>query len=299
MDELRALRYFIAVAEDLNFTRAADRLGVAQPTLSRAIRALEDAQGVVLFERTSHRVELTEAGRVLADEARALLDHADRALAATRAAGIGLHARVRLGFVIGAANGLLGAIVRELAAHAPGVELELQHLSVTDQIHALQQRRLDVGLLRLPSDIDPSALLVETLRTDQLVAAVPASADLPRGPTLALTALRDQPFVFWPRAMAPSLYDAIALQLRDLAGLTPRIVAESRDTLTLLAYVAAGVGVTLITGDTAAVVNRVGVRLQTLQPAPTINVAIAHRPHPTPATQALIDACRLAAATPR
>jgi DNA-binding transcriptional LysR family regulator len=294
MDELRALRYVVAVAEDLSFSGAAKRLGVAQPTLSRAVRTFEDEHGIVLFDRSTRSVALTHAGRALVDRAASAIEQADQAITAARRVAAGVEGRVRLGFVTGAANALLPDIARELRLHRPGIELDLQHLSVDDQITALHQRRLDVGLLRLPSNATTSRrLVIDTLIPDHLVAAVPATSPLARGDQpLPWTALRDQSFVFWPRAMAPSLHDQILQHLHTAGAFTPRIVLETRDTLALLALVAADIGVTLVTAGTARALRRAGVIYRDLADPPHATIAVAHRPDASPATRALLDACR-------
>lgn len=352
MDKLRALRYVVAVAEDLSFTRAARRLGVAQPTLSRAVRAFEDAHQVVLFDRSTRAVALTDAGRALVEQAVGAIEQADRAVTAAKWVAAGVRGRVRVGFVTGAANALLPAIARELRATRPGVELDLVHSSVDEQLVALRQRRIDVGLLRLPSDVlsgdlpgdavfgDAAAsavggggggpfaagppaqrLVVDALIPDHLVAAVPAVGPLATGADarvsssqpepllwearhgeprarepLAWEALRDQPFVFWPRAMAPSLHDAIMQHLRQAGGLTPRVVLHTRDTLALLALVAADVGVTLVTAGTASAIQREGVAYRRLIDPPQVTIAVVTRPRSSPAIQAVLGACRTAAA---
>lgn len=295
---MRMLRYVVAIAEDRSFTRAAARLGVAQPTLSRAVRAFEDEHDVLLFQRSTRLVELTEAGAVLVEQATIAVEQADRAIAAARRISAGVEGRVRMGFVIGAANALLPDIVRHLRTHRPRVELDLQHLSVDEQIIALRQRRLDVGLLRLPSEVTTGRLIVAALVPDRLVAAVPAAGALAAGDgQLSWLALQDQPFVLWPRAMAPSLYDQIMQHLRQVGGFSPRIVQETRDTQALLALVAADVGVTLVTEGTALALRRAGVVYRDLTRPPEVTIAVAHRPDPSPAMRAVLDACHAAAAS--
>jgi len=210
------------------------------------VRAFEDEHGVVLFDRTTRSVALTDAGRVLVDRIAGAIEQADGAIAAARRVAAGVEGRVGLGLVTGAANALLPDIVRELRLRRPGIDLDLRHMSVDEQITALHQRRLDIGLLRLPSNVITGRLVVDALVRDDLVAAVPATGPLAHGDKpLPWADLEHQPFVFWPRAMAPSLHDQIFQHLRTNGGFTPRIVLETRDTLALLALVAAGVAVTL------------------------------------------------------
>ena len=155
------LRYLVAVADELSFGRAATRLGIAQPTLSRAVRSFEDQHGVVLFDRTTRSVEPTAAARAALDDWRTAIAAADRALAAARGETGG---EVRVGYVLGVANGILPAAVH--AARERGVTLSLAHLSVDEQVAALRQRRIDLALLRLPAEVVTTALVVVPLHDD-------------------------------------------------------------------------------------------------------------------------------------
>ncbi|MEJ3657112.1 LysR family transcriptional regulator [Actinomycetes bacterium KLBMP 9759] len=289
MDELRALRYVLAVADELSFSRAAGRLGVAQPTLSRAVRAYEDAHGIVLFDRTTRSVEITPALAAALDDIRATLDSAGRALDAARGAGTG---QVRIGYVLGVANGLLPDIVRETRRRAPRLRLDLQHMSVDEQVLALRQRRIDLALLRLPADVVTARLVVEHLAEDELVLAAPsdhplATAEDPVDPAL----LRGEPIAFWPRGMASSLHDSITDQWMRAHGFGLRFTERSRDTMALLALVAAGEACTLVTASTAAAVARAGVTYRRIARPPTTTVAMVHRRAPSAATSVVIEAC--------
>ena len=292
MDPVRPLRYVVAVADELSFGRAARRLGIAQPTLSRAVRAFEDAHGVVLFDRTTRTVEPTAALRAAIDHWRTAIAEADRALAAARGETGGV---VRVGYVLGVANGILPDAGR--AARDRNLTLELTHLSVDEQVTALRQRRIDLALLRLPADVVTTALIVVPLHTDELVLSVPADHPLASAPEpVPGAALRDEPIVFWPRSMAVSLYDAISDQWLRRHGFPLRIVAETRDTTALLAMVAGGLGSTLVTASTAASITRSGVVHKRLADPPATTVAAVHRRAPDAATLAALAAFRTAAA---
>jgi DNA-binding transcriptional LysR family regulator len=292
MDPVRSLRYVVAVADELSFGRAARRLGIAQPTLSRAVRAFEDAHGVVLFDRSTRSVATTAALRAALDDWRAAITAADRALAAARGDTGG---EVRTGYVLGVANGILPAAVR--AARRRGVRLDLTHLSVDEQVVALRQRRIDLALLRLPAEVVTTSLVVVPLHDDELVLSVPADHALASAPEpVPGAALRDEPIVFWPRAMAAALHDTISDQWHRRHGFPLRIVAETRDTTALLALVAGGIGSTLVTASTAASLARAGVVHKRLEGAPTTTVAAVHRRLPETATLQALAAFRAAAA---
>jgi DNA-binding transcriptional LysR family regulator len=292
MDPVRVLRYLVAVADELSFGRAATRLGIAQPTLSRAVRTFEDEHGVVLFDRTTRSVEPTTALRAAIDDWRAAIAASDRALAAARGDTGGT---VRVGYVLGVANGILPAAVR--AARERGLTLDLAHLSVDEQVTALRQRRIDLALLRLPAEVVTTALVVVPLHDDELVLSVPADHPLAdAAEPVAGELLREEPMVFWPRSMAAGLHDSISDQWHRRHGFPLRIVAETRDTTALLALVAGGLGSTLVTASTAASITRAGVVHKRLEGAPSTTVAAVHRRLPDAATVTALAAFRAAAA---
>jgi len=292
MDPVRVLRYLVAVADELSFGRAATRLGIAQPTLSRAVRAFEDEHGVVLFDRTTRSVEPTAAARAALDDWRTAIAAADRAMAAARGDSGG---EVRVGYVLGVANGILPAAVR--AARERGVALDLAHLSVDEQVTALRQRRIDLALLRLPAEVVTTALVVAPLHDDELVLSVPADHPLAgAAEPVPGAALREEPMVFWPRSMAAGLHDSISDQWYRRHGFALRIVSETRDTTALLALVAGGLGSTLVTASTAASITRAGVVHKRLEGAPSTTVAAVHRRLPDAATVVALAAFRAAAA---
>ena len=290
MDRLRALGFVVAVAEERHFSRAAARLDVAQPTLSRTVRAVEAEHGVVLFDRTSRAVALTPAGEAFVAQARIALDAAGRAGEAARRAAQGRGGRVRIGFVVGAANAILPAVARELRLRSPELELDAIHLSVVDQLEALRAGRLDVALVRQPADLS-AGLRTGAVLADRLVAAVP-DTDPPAPPGDPWHAVRSRPFVFWPRAMAPSVYDTVMQCCQEAGGFTPQVVVESTDLLARLALVAAGLGVSLVTAGTRSALTRDGVRFHDLPGAPEAPIVVVHRPRPSPAALAVIQACR-------
>ncbi len=241
--ELRHLRYFLAVAQELHFGRAAARLGIAQPPLSQAIRRLEARLGVELFRRTRRHVELTDAGAVLRDEARSLLDHAARVERALRTAEAGTAGTLRIGFVGSAAHDVLPTLLRRLRDGYPDVVVAPQELSTTAQVQAVAGGSLDAGIVRLPI----AAPHVATLRLveEPLVIALPDFHPLARRARLPLSALAGEPFVLWGRDRNPLFHDEV-ISACHAAGFSPNVVQEAGEMPTIVGLVAAGLGVSLV-----------------------------------------------------
>lgn len=245
--ELRHLRYFVALAEELHFSRAARRLGISQPPLSQQIRALELSLEAPLFERTNRRVELTEAGRALLVEARATLDQAERAAAIVGRAQRGEVGELKIGFAPSAP--LIAPFTAAILAFrksAPGVRLVLDEQVTTQQIDALLERRLHIGFIRSPGVPDlPDAIAAVELHREPLAVFMRADHPLARRRTVPLKALADEPFIFFPRTHGTSLYDQV-LALCRKAGFTPRIDQEARGNATILGLVAVGLGISIL-----------------------------------------------------
>jgi DNA-binding transcriptional LysR family regulator len=240
--ELRHLRYFVAVAEALNFGRAARRLAISQPPLSRQIRALEEELGAALFARTRRAVALTAAGNALLPEARRLLREADALKEGARHLAAGQAGTVALGFISVAAYNILPALVPEFRRRHPGLKLALQE-GVTDLLlPALVQGEIDVAMV-LPPVAEPR-LRYRPLVYDRLMVALPATARIPRGP-LPLAALAGEPFILFPRKAGPGLYDLI-IGACQRASFSPRVEQEAIQMQTIVSLVAAGMGVALV-----------------------------------------------------
>lgn len=245
--ELRHLRYFIAVAEELHFGRAAQRLGISQPPLSQQIQALEDELGACLFERTNRRVALSAVGALFLPEARAVLAQLDKAVAVARRARQGELGELKVGFTSSAP--FTSTIPRAILAFrqaCPAVHLDLRELSSREVAEAVGAGLLQVGMIR-PLDPLPDALEALELFDEPLVVVLPAGH--PRaveGATgIGLADLADEPFVFFPRSFGTGLYDQL-LGLARAAGFTPRIVQEASEAMTLIGLVATGFGVTVL-----------------------------------------------------
>ena len=242
--ELRHLRYFVAVAEERHFGKAAARLHIAQPPLSQAIKQLEAALGVELLTRTTRRVELTPAGRRYLDRARAVLASVDAAGAeAARIANGGI-GQVAIGFTGSATYELLPSLARVLRRDLPGIELDLKGEMLTpDQVSALLDETLDIGLLRPP--VREPEVDVRVLRREPLIAALPASHPLAERTTVRLADLRDEPFICYPSRHRSVVYDAV-FDACQQAGFVPSVVQEVGETATLVSFVAGGLGVALV-----------------------------------------------------
>lgn len=242
--EYRHLRFFIAVAEELSFTRAATRLRVAQPHLSQEIRRLEREVGTALFTRDRRRVALTAAGRAFLSHARLILSGSAEAVRAAQRASRGETGRARIGFASSAGFGILPDAVRRFRLQYPDVELVLLECNSNEQIDLLSSGAIDVGLLHPPHSTEP-ALELETLLVVPLMAALPEGHPLAERRRIALEALKDEPWVFFPRAVASRLYDEI-IRVCTEAGFAPRIAQEASKLSTIVSLVASGLGVSLV-----------------------------------------------------
>lgn len=241
--ELRHLRYFVAVAEELHFGRAAARLGIAQPPLSQQVRQLERELGVELFVRARRRVELTEGGRVLLGHARAVLQRAAQAAVDVRRAARGETGALAVGVVASATYGLMPRVFRTFRARHPDVALSMAVMSTGTQVAALRAGQLDLGLARTP--FGDETLVAETVHEEPVVVALPAGHPLAGRRALPLAALAREPFVLFPRDRRPGWYDFVLGLCRE-AGFQPVVAQDAPELSTAMALVAAGVGVTLV-----------------------------------------------------
>jgi DNA-binding transcriptional LysR family regulator len=274
--ELRHLRYFVAVAEELSFTRAAVRVRIAQPPLSQQIRQLEEELGVILLERGARPLRLTEAGLVLLDRARALLAAFDAAIAETRRAGRGQTAKLGIGFAGSAMFIFVPDVIRAFRDVCPDVELVLDEMLAAEIAEALRQRKIDVGFARPPL-LPEGGLAQSILLEEPYLAALPESHPLASRTEIALAELGDDPFILYPAQPGPSVTTLIATAC-TAAGFTPRIVQEAMHLQTVVSLVAAGAGVSLVPAAAARGQARRGVAyIPLLSPAPTAPLAVAWR----------------------
>jgi DNA-binding transcriptional LysR family regulator len=241
--ELRHLRYFMAVAEELHFGRAAEKLGIAQPPLSQQIKSMEELIGYPLFERKP-RVRLTPVGEALLEVARRTLGQVEEGLDLARRAGRGEAGKVTVGFAASTLTTVLPEILRSFREQYPGVELRLRELSSAAQAAALADGSIDVGFLR-GAVAHGTDLISELIFREEFMTVLPPGHPLAERPQLPLGELAGEPFVHFPRAVAPTLFDQIAAACQR-AGFRPRVVQEAQEWLTILGLVEAGLGVSLV-----------------------------------------------------
>jgi DNA-binding transcriptional LysR family regulator len=242
MVELRPLRQFVAVAEELHFGRAARRLAMTQPPLTQAVQALERALGVLLFERTRRVVALTPAGAELLDQARRLLRAAEALPAAVQAAAQGRSGRLRLAFVSTIAYGAMPLWLRLFREACPEVQLQLREATLDVQLAAFGADEIDAGFVLHAPGAVPAGFAALTVQSEPMWLALPESHPAARRSLLQTRDIADSPLVIFPRQVTPSLYDAL-LASQHARGLTPRVVQEAIQMQTLVNLVSAGIGV--------------------------------------------------------
>ncbi|AKT41783.1 LysR family transcriptional regulator [Chondromyces crocatus] len=240
--ELRHLRYFLAVAEERHFGRAAQRLHIAQPPLSRQIQDLEAEIGVSLFDRSPRGVELTAAGSVFLTHVRRIFGTVELALQETKRASVGETGRLVIGYLSSLAYSGIIDLVRAYRLRFPTVELALREMYPQEQLEALKEGRIDVGFVRAPLD-DPT-IARQCVRSEELVVALPSEHPLAARKRIPLALLANEPFVSFPRQRGPGFFDQI-ITLCRAAGFSPRIVQEA-PLLDIPSMVAAGFGIAIL-----------------------------------------------------
>ena len=244
--ELRRLEYFLVLAEELNFGRAAVRLHIAQPSLSQQIRQLETELETELFDRTVRPIALTNAGQLLLRDAYALVTDAEAAAREVRRAGRGEVGRLRIGYSYGGLYEVVLCLLRRLREKWPDANLVIQQLPEREQIPALRTGRVDVVLGRTTERLD-GEVIMHHLRDERLIAILPADHPLAGHETVTLADLRDEPFVMFPRRLEPVVFDNY-IQACLNAGFTLRLEQEVSDAQTQALLIAAGLGIGL-SGD--------------------------------------------------
>ena len=239
---LRHLRYFQAVAEEGSFTRAAARLHMAQPPLSRQIRQFEEELGVQLFERTTRVLRLTDAGRFLLEQSRLLTARLEEVVEGTRRLGQTQRRWFGIGFVPSTLYGFVPELIRQLRGADPRVEVGLAEMTTLPQLEALKAGRIDLGIGRILLD-DP-AIERRVLMTEPLMAAVPLRHPLAGLPRVSVERLAQEPFVLYPARPRPNYADHV-LGLFRAAGYSLQVVQEANELQTAIGLVAAGLGVTV------------------------------------------------------
>lgn len=280
--ELRHLRYFVAVAEERHITRAAERLGIQQPPLSQQIRALETELEVQLFRRQPRGVELTEAGRTLLADARAILAQVDHAVATTQRTARGEQGRIAVGFTSSAPfHPFMPRAIRSFRDSAPRVSLMLEEGGTSELVDALRQERLDVAFIRSPipeATDEETGLAVQPLLEEEMLVALPTGHRLAGAAPLLLNALAGETFVLYRRPSGPGLYDSIIAACHR-AGFNAQVGQEAPRIMSTLSLVAAGLGVSLVP-DSLQRLRIEGVTYRRLKASPLkAPLNLAHRRH--------------------
>jgi DNA-binding transcriptional LysR family regulator len=244
--ELRQLRYFVAVAEEGHFGRAAQRLHMSQPPLSTQIKGLETELGVGLLNRSTRQVALTDAGRAFLERARAILGAVEEARNTARGAEHGTQGRLHVGFISSATLSLLPPSIRLFRERFGGVELELKELTSAQQVDALYEGEITVGLVRLP--MRAPGIRFEPVFEEQLVVAVPSGHALEQLDRVSLEAIVDLPLIFFTRQLIPGFHAQI-VELFQRVGAFPKVAQHAVHLQTIVGLVASGVGIAILPGS--------------------------------------------------
>ena len=286
--ELRHLRYFIAVAEELNFTRAAEKLHMAQPPLSQQIQQLEAQLGFQLFRRTKRTVTLTEAGQVFFEEAQKILLQLDRAIQLGQQTNRGELGQLTIGFVSSASHNVVPAILQAFRTLHPAVKLELREMTTNQQLQRLREGQIDIGFIRPPVEDGVNS---EIVFREPLIVALPQTHRMADRAIVELRELSTEPFIMFPRSLAPGLYDPI-VSLCQQAGFSPRAAQEAIQMQTIVSLVAAEMGVAIVPASMQNF-QRSGVVYKALSKSTCIvAIALIWRSHPTAAVQRFLAVAR-------
>ncbi|PWF48498.1 LysR family transcriptional regulator [Massilia glaciei] len=244
--ELRHLRYFIAVAEELHFTRAAARLHIGQPPLSHAIQMLEADVGALLFERTKRSVRLTGAGKLFLADARRILALSKQAAETARRAQRGEAGELRIGFTFSTPlTPLFAGVINRYRERHPAVALTLHEMATVPQLARLERRELDLGFIRPPEVTLPASLGTTPLREDPLLLVLPSAHPLASRAGVAIGELAGAPFVMYPQSAGTGV-NPLILRLCRAAGFAPHVAQEAGEASTIIGLVAAGCGVSIL-----------------------------------------------------
>ncbi|MEH2322527.1 MAG: LysR substrate-binding domain-containing protein [Nostoc sp.] len=288
--ELRHLRYFVTLAEELHFGRAAERLHIAQPPLSQQIRQLEKELGFELFHRTKRKVQLTEAGQVFLGEVQQIMRQLQQAIQVGQQASRGEIGQLVVGFVSSTAYNILPNILRTFRGSVPGVRIELHELTTDQQLEWLREGRMDIGFLRPP--VEENRFNWETIFQESLMVALPEGHLLASQSEVSWRSLTNEPFILFPRILAPGLYDLI-ISLCQQAGFSPKVAQEAIQMQTIVSLVAAEMGVAIVPASLQNL-QRIGVVYQTLEEhTPKVGIAMIWRKNETsPTVQRFLEIVR-------
>lgn len=273
--ELRHFRYFVAVAEELHFSRAAQRLHISPPSLTQQIKDLERGLGVLLFRRTKRSVALTDAGTRFLDHARATLLQAERAELVGRQAGRGEVGRIEIGYVTSAScAGIVSAAIKSFRRRHPLVDIQLSKLETPVQLEALVHGQLDIGFLRPPTTY-PTEVTGFTVLSHPLIAALPADHRLARARQLRVSDLREEDFIA-PTVEIELAFENHTERIATRGRFVPKITRRRPDILTIVTLVGAGLGVAIVPNSFQAV-RIPGVVYKPIVPQERARIAAAFR----------------------
>jgi DNA-binding transcriptional LysR family regulator len=258
--ELRQLRYFVAVAEEGHFGRAAQRLHMSQPPLSMQIKGLEAELGVELLHRSTRQVRLTDAGRAFLERSRAILGAVKEARDAARGAEDGTQGQLHVGFISSATLSLLPPSIRLFRERFGGVELELKELTSAQQVDALYADEIEVGLVRLP--MRAPGIRFEPVLEERLVVAMPSGHALEKRELVSLEEIADLPLIFFTRQLIPGFHAQI-VELFQRVGVFPRVAQHAVHLQTIVGLVASGIGIAILPSS-AERISREGVEYRGL-----------------------------------
>ena len=297
--ELRHLEGFLAVAQELHFGRAAERLHMAQPPLSRMIKQLERELGVQLFDRTTRSVRLTTAGEALLRATQEILEGVRAARRAVQVAGRGETGRVRVGFAGPSSYLLVGVLSRLVREQHPGIELSLQSTTyAAEAARAVEDGKSDLAIVRWR--VEPPGLDYREIAEEHYVLAVPEDHPFAGREMVSMAECRDESFIALPANPGSSLRDALTLAAYE-AGYAPDIVQTAPDSWTVMALVAAGVGITLTLDVAVANVLQKGIAVVPLKEgiAPQYSLLVWRKGDQNPALHAVLRASEQALPNPR
>jgi DNA-binding transcriptional LysR family regulator len=275
MIDLRRLRYFVALAEELHFGRAAQRLHLSQPSLTQQVQKLESEVGALLLTRTRRTVALTDAGRAFFERARVVLEEMERAVSSAKASAAGKVGELAIGYAAPADLRIVPRLVPRFREQYPHIRLTLHHLGGARLVEALKDDRVRVAILRAP--IDEPGIETITVARERLVAVVPEDHPLAHKRRIRFKDLARLPMIFFPRWLSPKYFDSVAQLCLELGGFTLAPSQDVETSQTALALVAAGMGVSL-QPDSIKVLQRSGVKYLDISDSPLCaEMAMAYR----------------------
>ena len=286
--DLRQIRYFLALATELNYTRAASQLSISQPPLTRHIQQLEHSIGVMLFERSTRGVALTQAGKIFLEEARKIVALADQAVNKTKLAHQGQIGRLDIGIFGSSTISVIPTLLIELRKTHPDIIISMQNTTKTQQIEGVREKLLDIGFNRIyPSVPD---LAVETVMLENLYVALHKDHPFANNQTLEVKDLVDQPFILFPNNVRPSFADNV-IMLCTNAGFAPNVVHDVEDIFTAIALITAGLGIAIVP-ESAISLRLSGVRYHLLDSKEAkVDLSCIYRPdNKSPALLAFLEA---------